>query len=208
MTNKKNMIQLSVIIIVCLSCLTRVPIIAMIIAIPYWVIEKRKNHKKPGHMGIAPQNILESFKKSGWLILMPIASGVTAILLSKLILPDFYMHVIERTKPILVLDKLFVLFIQLLILALAEEVVFRGFLQAQISARIKPAYAIIITSFFFSIAHYSSGAISIVLYDLFFIFVDSILYGILYERTKSVYACWISHFLANAVGVGIVLLLV
>lgn len=135
-------------------------------------------------------------------------SGVTAVLLSKLIMPDFYIHVLECTKPILVFDKLPALIIQLLILAFTEEVVFRGFLQAQIITRIRPAYAITITSFFFSIAHYSSGAISIVLYDLFFIFVDSILYGIIFEKKKSVYACWSSHFLANAVGVGIVLFLV
>lgn len=135
-------------------------------------------------------------------------SGVTAVLLSKLIMPDFYIHVLECTKPILVFDKLPALIIQLLILAFTEEVVFSGFLQAQISTRIRSAYVITITSFFFSIAHCSSGAISIVLYDLFFIFVDSILYGIIFEKKKSVYACWSSHFLANAVGGGIVLFLV
>ncbi|WP_461613050.1 CPBP family glutamic-type intramembrane protease [Clostridium sp. Marseille-QA1073] len=71
-------------------------------------------------------------------------------------MPDFYIHVLERTKPILFFDKLPALIIQLLILAFTEEVVFRGLLQAQISTRIRPAYAITITSFFFSIAHYSS----------------------------------------------------
>ncbi len=207
MNDKKNVLQLSMIIVICLSCLARIPTVAMLLAIPYWIIEQRKNRKSPKQVESAPQSLPESFRRYGWLILLPIVSGLTAIFLSKLIVPDFYLHVLERTKPILVFDKLPVLILQLLVLALAEEIAFRGFLQAQISSRIKPAYAIAIASFFFAIAHYSAGAINIVLYDLFFIFVDSILYGIIFQKTRNVYACWISHFLANAAGVLILLIL-
>ncbi len=206
--NKKNIIGLSVVIIICLSCLIRIPAIAMLIAIPFWIVEGRKKHHMPENTDIVPQSMLEGFRKAGWLILLPVVSGVVAVLLSKLVMPAFYIHVLERTKPILIFNKLPLLIVQLLILSLAEEVVFRGVLQARISTWIRPAYAIAAASFFFSIAHYSSGAINIVLYDLFFIFVDSILYGIIFEKTKSVWACWSSHFLANAVGVAIVLFVV
>ncbi len=208
MNNKKNIIGLSVVIVICLSCLIRIPTIAMLIAIPFWIVEVRKKHNKPENTAVAFQSMLEGLRKAGWLIFLPVVSGVAAVLLSRLVMPDFYIHVLERTRPILVINKLPVLVVQLLILALAEEVVFRGVLQARISTWIRPAYAIAVTSFFFSIAHYSSGAINIVLYDLFFIFVDSILYGIIFEKTKSVWACWSSHFLANAVGVAIVLFLI
>ena len=38
------------------------------------------------------------------------------------------------------------------------------------------------------------------MYDVGFIFVDSILYGILFLKTKNVYLTTLAHFLANAAG--------
>lgn len=208
MNNKKQIIiRLSVVVIVCLSCLFRIIGIAILAAIPYLLIEKKINKKSFKDIGLSPRSFSGDLKKYWWLIILPVISGVTAVGLSKIIVPEFYQHVLERTQPMLLFDKVFLLIIQLMVLAFIEELVFRAFLQSNISTVIKPAYAIAITSFFFSIGHYSSGAVFVVLYDLVFIFIDSLLYGMIFQKTKSVYSCAFSHFIANAVGVFILLIM-
>lgn len=208
MNNKKQIIiRLSILIIVGLSCLVRIPVLAIIVAIPYLLIEKKINKKSWEDIGLNLRSLPGDFKKYWWLIVLPVISGVVAVGLSKMIVPEFYQHVLERTQPMLLFDKVFLLIIQLIVLAFVEELVFRAFMQANISTLLKPAYAIAITSFFFSIGHYSSGAVFVVLYDLVFIFIDSLLYGMIFQKTKNVYCCAFSHFIANVVGVFILLIM-
>jgi membrane protease YdiL (CAAX protease family) len=91
-------------------------------------------------------------------------------------------------------------------LALLEEVAFRAFMQGKLMSCIKPAWAIAATSLFFALAHLSPGEPLVVAYDLLFVFIDSLLYGVLFYKTNNVYASILSHFAANLVGVLIVLL--
>lgn len=195
------------IIIVGVLCFTKLAGLTILFSILYLFIENKKINGKAEDIGFKPQNILSDIKKYWWLIFIPIFSGIVAIGLSKLILPDFYLHVLNRTKPMLSLDKIFILIPQLFILALGEEIAFRAFFQTKICNITKPIWAVIITSLFFAIGHYSPGSISVIIYDLFFVFIDSIVYGIIYIKTKNVYSCTVSHFLANLVGILILMVL-
>lgn len=203
----KNYIPISIFGLLCLTsiALSNIAGLTIIFSILYLFTENKKNKGKRKDIGFIPQNILSDIKKYWWLILLPVVSGVVAISLSKLILPEFYWHVLERTKPMLSFNKLGLLIPQLFILALGEEIAFRAFFQSKMCNIAKPIWAIIITSLFFSIGHFSANSISIVIYDLIFIFIDSTIYGIIYQRTKNVYSCTISHFLANFIGVCILL---
>jgi len=87
----------------------------------------------------------------------------------------------------------------------AEEIVYRGFFQERISWFIKPAYAIVFVSIVFGMVHYSSDTISIVVYDTGTIFIDSIIYGIIYNRNKNIYVSWIAHLLADLIGIVLLL---
>ena len=175
--------------------------ISIIIAISYLFVERKKSNNK------AKTTFIADLKKYWWLILLPVLSGVCTILISKIILPEFYLHVLERVKPMLSLDKILLLILELLFLSLLEEIVFRGFLQNEISKMTKPIWGIVIVSILFAVGHYSAGAIFIVIYDLATIFIDSVIFGMIYEKTKKIYLCWISHFMANFVGMIILLLL-
>ncbi|MHC1682671.1 MAG: CPBP family intramembrane glutamic endopeptidase [Clostridiaceae bacterium] len=206
----KNYISISIFGVLCLTSIV-VPGIAgltILFSLLSIFIENKKNKGKRTEIGFIWQNILPDLKKYWWLILMPVVSGIVAVTLSKLILPEFYLHVLERTKPMLSLDKIVLLIPQLFILALGEEIAFRGFFQAKMSNIVKPSWAIIIASLVFAIVHYSVGSILIVIYDLIFIFIDSIIYGIIFQRTKNVYSCTISHFLANLIGICIIFVIV
>jgi uncharacterized protein len=205
----KTYIPIAIFGLLCLTSigLTNVAGLTILFSILYLFIETKRDKGKMEDIGFIPKNILSDLKKYWWLILIPAVSGIVAISLSILFLPDFYLHVLERTKPMLSFDKLLLLIPQLLILAFGEEIAFRAFFQTKICNITKPIWAIIITSLFFAIGHFSSGPISLVFYDLIFIFIDSIVYGIIYQRTKNVYTCTISHFLANFIGIFILLLI-
>jgi uncharacterized protein len=205
----KSYIPIGIFGLLCLISisLTNVAGLTILFSILYLFIENKRNKGKREDIGFIPKNILSDIKKYWWLILLPAVSGIVSIGLSKLVLPDFYLHVLERTKPMLSFDKLGLLIPQLFILAFGEEIAFRVFFQTKICNITKPIWAIIITSLFFAIGHFSADSISIVSYDLIFIFIDSVVYGMIYQRTKNVYSCTISHFLANLIGIFILLLI-
>ena len=48
----------------------------------------------------------------------------------------------------------------------------------------------------------------IVFIDLASVFVDSMIYGVIFLRSRNVFVSWIAHFLADIVGLALLLLLV
>ena len=94
--------------------------IALLVAIPYLFIERKTRKLSYADIGFKHKNIVDELKKYWCLVLLPILSGILTIIISKFILPEFYLHVLERVKPMLSLDKILLLIVQLLVLALAE----------------------------------------------------------------------------------------
>ena len=180
--------------------------LAIIFAIPYLLIESNINKTSSKDIGFKINNTWSDVKHYWWLIAAPVILGILSILLSKLILPEFYIHVIERITPMLSLNKaLLFVPLQLLVLAFGEEITFRAFLQTKFGNIISPVWAITVTSVVFALAHFSPGSPIVIVYDLIFIFFDSLLYGILYLKTQNIYTCTISHFLANLAAIYILL---
>lgn len=130
-------------------------------------------------------------------IIMPSIMNFFVIFLSKLILPEYINHVLERSSALLSFDKIPVLVLQLAVLALGEEIAWRAFFQKRIKGLLPIIPAIIISSVFFSLGHLADGNTVIVLYDLFFVFVNSILYGTIFEKTNNAWISTIAHFCAN-----------
>lgn len=178
-----------------------------ILAIPYIFIEKIVRKQTFSEIGFRIKGLYKDLIKYLWLVLLPIGTGLAFLFLSKIIVPDYLSHVIERTQPMLTFDKLFLLIPQLFVLALTEEICFRGFLQRKLSICINSKAAVIITSLFFALGHFSMGSPIVVIYDITGIFIDSIIYGILFCKTKNIYICWISHLLANICGVFVIMII-
>lgn len=200
MKNRQNLIK-EILPAAIIGGLSLIPVGLYILAIPYLFIEKYIRKQSFSDIGFKIKGLYRDILKYWWLILLPVGTGLLSLFLSKFIVPEFFNHVIERTKPILVFDKLLVLIPQLFILALAEEICFRAFLQRKFSICINPIGAVLITSAIFAIGHFSMGSPIVVIYDLVWVFIDSNIYGILFHKTRNVYICWISHFLANVCGV-------
>jgi len=55
--------------------------------------------------------------------------------------------------------------------------------------------------------HIAAGSLAIETFDLFTIFLDSILYGIIFARTKNIYTSWSAHLLSDLVGLAFFIIL-
>jgi membrane protease YdiL (CAAX protease family) len=180
--------------------------LAIIFAIPYLLIERIINKTSYEEIGFKIKNTWNDLKCYWPLIIAPTIIGIVSLFIAGMILPEFYMHILERIKPILSFNKaLAIIPLQLFVLAYGEEITFRAFLQVKFCNIVSPVWAIIFTSVIFALAHYSMGSHLAIIYDLIFIFIDSVLYGFLYHKTQNVYVCLISHFLANLTGIYILL---
>jgi uncharacterized protein len=195
--SRKGLAALMIFAILALSPLSG---LAIIFAIVFIVYERRKNIGD-SVFTFHWDKTKEDIRKYWWLVLLPLASVIGQILFAHYAMPTFNEHVMNRVEPMLQMGTLFILIPQLLILAYGEELAFRGFAQEKLANLINPKIAIILVSFLFAVGHLSIGPAGVVVYDIGFVFVDSILYGVLFLKTKNIYITTISHFLANVAGI-------
>ncbi|MBB4827112.1 membrane protease YdiL (CAAX protease family) [Sporosarcina luteola] len=141
-----------------------------------------------------------------WVILPFVMNGI-CFLLAYLFVPDFIQHIQGRTEVVLSISHLLLFVFQLAILAVGEEIAWRGFFQKQLGKSLPVIPAITLTSIVFTLGHFVFGPLLVVSYDLVFIFINSVLYGIVYYRTDSFWISAISHFLANLFAVVLLLFL-
>lgn len=173
-------------------------------AVLFFVLIKR-NKQQGVSIGLSRKHFLNDIKISWLFIIMPSILNVICVMLSKLLLPGYIDHVIGRTDSVISFKVIMLMVIQFIIFAFLEEISWRGFLQKQLGHYTNPAVSIIITSIFFSIGHASKGDPVIVAYDVFFVFLNSIFYGLVFYKTKNAFAGTLSHFIANFSGALILL---
>lgn len=140
------------------------------------------------------------------LVLMPAIMNVICFLIAKLFLPEFITHLKARTD-FLSFRMILILLVQLIVFALGEEIAWRAFFQKQVSKMFPYVPSLIISAALFSLCHLNSGSIIVVIYDLLFVFINAIFYGIVFKRTDNACISTIAHFIANLLGtVGIMFL--
>jgi len=105
--------------------------------------------------------------------------------------------VLARTEIFISFDKIVIAILQLAFLALGEEIAWRAFFQKQLNKVLPIIPTLLISSVLFAIGHFNQGDPVIVLYDVFFVFVNSVLYGIIFYKTNNAWISTISHFVAN-----------
>ena len=129
------------------------------------------------------------------------------VLVGYFILPEFLVHVKERLPMEVSRALIISIIIQLIIGTFIEEIIFRNLYQERLSWFIRPSFAILITSIIFGFVHFSKGSLLIVSVDIFGVMLDSIIYGVIFNRTKNIYASWFTHCLADIIGIIILLTL-
>lgn len=204
--NMQNIKKLPLIAIILMTILSlsnlvglKVAGISVVIGVVFFFIHKSSEKQPFKGSGLDISAIRINFKdKSIWFwIALPIIMDAVAIIISKLFLPGYIEHVLARTEVFVSFDKIAIMIIQLAFLALGEEIAWRAFFQKQLNKALPIIPTLLISSVLFAIGHFNQGNAVIVLYDVLFVFINSVLYGIIFHKTNNAWISAISHFVAN-----------
>ncbi len=182
-------------------------LVGMLVAIAYLISERYLRKRQKEEIGFNLKGLPLALRDNWLFILLVVfVTPSITVAIGTLFLPQYFMHLLDRVTPYVNLDSLDKLFEQLLVLAFGEEIVFRAFLQGRLSLFINPRLAIILSSIVFAAVHFTPGSMIVVVMDLLSVFVDSLLFGIIFERSNNVFASTIAHFLGNSFGVVVLIL--
>lgn len=181
--------------------------LSVIIGVIFFFINKASEKQTFKDSGFDIGDIRTNLEdKTIWFwICLPLIVDIASITISRLFWPQYIEHVLARTEGFLSFNKIILLIFQLAVLAIGEEIAWRAFFQNQLSKTLPIIPALLITSALFALGHLAEGNIFIVIYDIFFIFINSILYGIIFHKSNNVWISAIAHFIANVFGIIILL---
>lgn len=207
-THKSVMIPLIIMTIISLLCLFKIEIggerlqlasFTLIIGIVAFFVTRKTNDDKSEGLNYKTIFALLKNKNIIILIFMPLVMNVMSLLIAKLFVLEFIEHLTARTD-FLAFNMLPVLIVELVIAALGEEIAWRAFFQKQVSKIFPFVPSLIVSSALFSICHFNQGSAIVVTYDLVFICINAIIYGVIFKKTDNAFISTISHFIANLFG--------
>lgn len=173
----------------------------------YMLVEARLRQRTWADYGFSLRTIPAGLRKTlGWALLVIFGAQVFFVFGEYFFLPEVFQHIAAR----LPFDLNAInanLMITLVIGTFLEELVFRALFQNRLSAFVAPAAAIGLTALTFALAHYSPGPALVVFIDLLSVFVDGVIYGVIYQRSRNIFVAWIPHFLADVVALCLLLAL-
>lgn len=172
--------------------------LTLLVGIVSYFITREQEEKAAMSLKAIPK-ILKDWKMD-LLILMPLIMDAICYGLAKWILPEFLEHLSNRID-FLSFDQILILIAELFIAAFGEEIAWRGFFLNKVSKSIPFVPALLITAALFSLCHFTVDSPVIVIYDLFFIVVNAVFYGLIFKKTNNIIVSTMSHLLANAFGV-------
>jgi len=200
--NRKILIEYLIVASVLIATsLTQYKLIGMLVTIAYLSFERFLRRRQKEEIGFNFKGVPLAIRENWLFILLVVfVTPLITVVIGKLFVPEYFTHVLNRVAPYVTMESMNKLLLQLLVLAFGEEIVFRAFLQGRLSLFINPEWAIILSSIVFTAVHFTAGVLVVVAMDLISVFVDSILFGIIFKRSNNVFASTIAHFLGNSFG--------
>jgi len=214
-TSLKTLLELILVMGISVFLFLSVPGLAWVytvIPLIYLLIERRIRHRSFKSMGMKYSGIIADLRTNFRIIIL-VAVGIqfAVIVGSYWFWPPLFLRFQERVAYLQAHFGTFAPFFMFLpLVALStflEELVFRGFVQERVSWFFNDFVAIIVGALLLTVFHYSSGELPIVMMDLFLVFLDSSLYGLIYLRSRNVFAAWTAHLSADLVGIILLLML-
>jgi membrane protease YdiL (CAAX protease family) len=179
----------------------RVSRLPVLVGVLYFIIRKALDKTPWDQMGmdirVVPGKLFKRGLSIWFLLLLPVTLGALSILLSHWLLPAWNTYIASGAQGTLSQGQILPVVAQLAVLALGEEIAWRGLFQRQLAKRMPPWAAIAVTSAVFACGHYFVADVQVVIFDLAFVFLNSVAYGIVFHKTGSVWVSWIAHLLAN-----------
>jgi membrane protease YdiL (CAAX protease family) len=152
--------------------------------------------------GLSFKRLFSDLKKPGVmpLILFMLVLSPAEMLLSKAVFGRAYIdHVLGRIS-VPSLEQLPLLLFSQIVSVFGEEIEFRAFFVGKGMKRFPFWPVAVAGAVLFAAAHYAAGPAGIVAWDLGGIFIDAILFAVLYRRTGNCLISFIPHFLNNMIG--------
>ena len=175
---------------------------SVFVGIAFFFITEAVGKEKGSESGLRFHTILADLKKPGvilWLLL-PIVSGVVTNIVGNLIFHgDFFDHVVGRANAFLSFDKIALLIGQIIIAAFGEEIAYRGFFFGKTSKILPVWLCAVVSSAVFAAGHIAAGNIGIIIYDVATVFIDSLIFSVVYRKSGNCVISTLSHILANTV---------
>jgi membrane protease YdiL (CAAX protease family) len=178
-----------------------------ILVVIYFLVERWPRRRTWTEIGFKPKTFFKDLLANWWLVLLVgVVTQLIPILIAKSVLPEYLTH-IQGRLPIDLAGGWGLILVSLLIGTLAEELAFRALFQERLSWRLGTPLAVILVALVFAAMHWAPGKAVIVFTDLAFIAIDGVLYGAIFARSKNVFVSWLAHFLADVVGIALIIAL-
>ena len=175
---------------------------SVLVGIAFFFIAEAVAKAPNAGSGLRFTTIAADMKKPGVLawMLLPGVSGAATLIAGNLIFGgDFAAHVLGRTGSVLSFDKTALLAGQVILAAFGEEIAWRGFFLGQ-GAKILPFWlCAVVSSALFAAGHIAAGSTALVLYDVATIFIDSLIFSALYQKSGNCVISTFAHIFGNAV---------
>lgn len=174
---------------------------SVFIGIAFFFIVEAAEKEQNAMSGLSFKSILDDLRKPLVIpmILLPVVTAIAALVVGDLLFKgEFSNHVMGRSDSLLSFDNLLFLIFQVIIAAFGEEIAWRGFFLGK-SMKLFPFWlCAIASSVAFAAGHIAVGNFELVFYDVVTIFIDSIIYSLIYKRSENCLISTISHILSNA----------
>lgn len=131
-----------------------------------------------------------------WLAL-PVFADAVCVGLATLFLPEYIEFETARASSFVAVELSLASALKFFVFALGEEIAWRAFFQNQLSKVIPLLPVLLFSSLLFALGHYKTGNPVVVIFGLSFTFINSVIYGIIFHKTKNAWISTMAHFTAN-----------
>jgi membrane protease YdiL (CAAX protease family) len=181
--------------------------VSVFLPIVYLLIERRLRNRPWAELGCDVRGIRAALAANWFLVLLvALVSPAATVLLAKVFWPAFLIH-IESRIPLFDTTQPAALFGMLLFATLGEEMTYRSLFQERLSWFVKVPIAIVVVSVIFGLMHWSAGELAVTIVDVALVTLDSIVFGLIFSRGRNLYVAWLTHLLADVVGVALLILI-
>ena len=178
-----------------------------ILVVIYFIVERFLRHRTWSEIGFKPKTFIKDLLTNWWLVaLVGFVTQLIPILIAKTILPEYLAHIQERL-PLNISGSIGILAISLLFATLAEELVYRALFQERLAWGLGTPLALVLVALVFAGMHWAPGNAWVVFTDLAFVAIDAVIYGAIFARCKNIFVSWLAHFLADVVGLALIIAL-
>lgn len=184
---------------------------SVFVGIAFFFVTEAVSRTPDPESGLRFRGVGKELKKPDVLLWMalPSVSGILTLIVGNWLFGGaFATHVVGRTSAFLSFDQGLWLAVQLALGAFGEEIAYRGFFLGK-GMKLFPFWlCMLVSSLAFAFGHLATGNLWLVAYDVAGVFVDSLIYSMIYYKTNNCVMSTLAHLLANAISIAALFLFV